>query len=98
MAEEKLITVRDVSRILNLTEKEVLDLAENGLIPAYKVGGVYLRFKRGQVEEYRNKTQSNNQARYKISFSERIQDFFYYNDFYILSALLIFIMLFIIFK
>lgn len=98
MAEEKLLTVREVSHILNLTEKEVLDLAENGTIPAYKVGGVYLRFKRGQVEEYRKKTNFNARSVHKISFKERMFDFFYYNDFYILSILLIILMLIIIFR
>jgi excisionase family DNA binding protein len=98
MAEEKLLTVRDVAHILNLTEKDVLDLAENGAIPAYKVGGVYLRFKRGQVEEHRKKIHSGSQARHKIPFNDRALDFFYYNDFYIFSILLIILMLFIIFK
>ncbi len=98
MAEEKLLTVRDVAHILNLTEKDVLDLAENGAIPAYKVGGVYLRFKHGQVEEYRKKFHSGPKAHHKISFNDRAFDFFYYNDFYIFSILLIILMLFIIFK
>jgi excisionase family DNA binding protein len=98
MAEEKLLTVREVSQILNLTEREVMDLAENSLIPAYKVGGVYLRFKRAQVEEYRKKIHSNVNIRNESSFSERIFDFFYYNDFYIFSLLLIILMLLVIFK
>ena len=98
MAEEKLLTVREVSQILNLTEKDVMDLAENSTIPAYKVGGVYLRFKRGQVDEYRKKTHTNTRTAHKISFKERMFDFFYYNDFYIFSLLLIILMLFIIFK
>ncbi len=98
MTEEKLITVRDVSHILNLTEKEVLDLAESGVIPAYKVGGVYLRFKRGQVEEYRKKIYSQAKPHQEISLNDKIFDFFYFNDFYIFSILLIFLMLIIIFK
>ncbi|MCX5708188.1 MAG: helix-turn-helix domain-containing protein [Candidatus Omnitrophica bacterium] len=98
MSEEKLLTVREVSHILCLSEKDVMDLAENGSIPAYKVGGVYLRFKRVQVEEYRKKTHSNQSIHNEISFKDRVFDFFYYNDFYILSILLIILMLFIIFK
>ena len=42
MNEEKLLTVREASLILGISEKEVLDLAESGAIPAYKIGGVYL--------------------------------------------------------
>jgi excisionase family DNA binding protein len=98
MAEEKLLTVRDVSHILSLTEKEVMDLAENGAVPAYKVGGVYLRFKRSQVEEYRKKNPGAARVGNEASFKEKLFDFFYYNDFYIFSLLLIILMLFIIFK
>jgi excisionase family DNA binding protein len=98
MAEEKLLTVREVSHILNITEKDVMDLAENSSIPAYKVGGVYLRFKRAQVDEYRKKIYSNSKTQPESSFNERVFDFFYYNDFYIFSILLVILMLWVIFK
>ena len=38
----KLLNIRDVAKYLNITEKEVIELAESGAIPAYKVGGVRL--------------------------------------------------------
>jgi excisionase family DNA binding protein len=104
MAEEKLLTIREVSLILGISEKEVIDLAEDGSIPAYKVGGVYLRFKRDQIEEFKkslrqsvNKNTALGKTSYasgdftlqKSSFKERLSDFLYLNDFYILSILLI---------
>lgn len=98
MAEEKLLTIREVSLMLGLTEKEVMDLAENGSIPAYKVGGVYLRFKPQQVEEFRKKNTQPIQQAQKYSLKDRIFDFYYFNDFYIFSLILIFILLFVIFK
>ena len=98
MSEEKLLTVREVSHLLNLTEKDVIDLAENGSIPAYKVGGVYLRFKRGQVDDYRRRQKEHSKSANKFSLKDRIEDFFYYNDFYILSLLVVVIMLYVIFK
>ena len=45
MSQEKLLTVREVAIYLNISEKEVMDLAQAGTIPAYRVGGVFLRFK-----------------------------------------------------
>ncbi len=101
MSEEKLLTIREVSLILNITEKEVIELAENQVIPAYRIGGVYLRFKRQQVEEYKKKIKAPGA---KSNFSEgnllkdRIIDFFYFNDFYILSVLIIIVIVFILFK
>lgn len=101
MAEEKLLTVREVSAILGLSEKEVVDLAESGALEAYKVGGVYLRFKRDPVLAFQKKNKPQlpkpkNNGKY--SAEERISDFFYFNDFYILAALIIAVLLFIILR
>ena len=100
MAEEKLLTVRDVSIILGVSEKEILDLAETGAIPTYKIGGVYLRFKRQEIEDFKKTSQRHSQSlpHEKYSRGERISDFFYFNDFYILSLLIIIIIIFIIFR
>ena len=101
MATEKLFTVRDVAIYLNLSEKEIIDLAENGTIPAYKVGGVYLRFKREQVEEYRKSQAyyvSKGTGPQEDSPAGKLVDFFYFHDFYLISALLIALILVIIFR
>ena len=101
MVEDKLLTIRDAALALGISEQAVIDLAESGELPAYKVGGVYLRFKREQLEEFKrlNKslivspTESENP-----SFKEKISDFFYFYDFYILTILIIILMLVIIFR
>lgn len=101
MVEEKLLTIRDVSLILGISEKEVIDLAESGKIPAYKIGGVYLRFKREQIEEFRRSPghPTKHQAHLpKYPLKERLSDFFYFNDFYVLASLIIILMLIIIFR
>jgi excisionase family DNA binding protein len=92
---EKLLTIREVSSLLNLTEKQVIDLAESGTVPAYKVGGVYLRFKREQIEEYRRQHKSGHTPP-RQSFGEAAADFFYFNDFYIASALVILALVYIV--
>lgn len=99
MAEEKLLTIRDVSLILGITEKEVIDLAQEQLIPAYRIAGLYLRFKRHQIEDYKRKhkispTAEREQEDY--SLRDRLSDFLYYNDFYILSFLIVLLILFVI--
>ncbi|MDD5166881.1 MAG: helix-turn-helix domain-containing protein [Candidatus Omnitrophica bacterium] len=102
MADEKLLTVRDVSLILNISEKEVTDLAEDGKIPAYKVGGLYMRFKKEQVEEFRRKIKplqlKTEVAPQKYSLGEKIGDFLYFNDFYLLATFIIVALLFVIFR
>jgi len=101
MAEEKLLTVRDVSIILGISEKEVVDLAESGVIPGYKVGGVYLRFKKEQIQEFKKsgkQTLSKVQVEQKYTFNDKFSDFFYFNDFYLLALMIILLLLFIIFR
>jgi excisionase family DNA binding protein len=97
---EKLLTIRDVAQILGVTEKEVIDLSEQGAIPAYKVGGIYLRFKRDQIDEFRKtyKPSHDQAAAAMESSQDRFSDFVYFNDFYILSGLIIVILLVVIFR
>lgn len=101
MAEEKLLTVRDVSVMLGVFEKDVLDLAEKGLIPAYKIGGLYLRFKKDQVEQYK-KTHQKEQPECREGarkvLGDRLHDFFYFNDFYILAILLILLLGYLVYR
>lgn len=113
MAEEKLLTIREVASILGISEKEVIDLAESGSIPAYKVGGAYLRFKPKEIEQFKEALKRipdegsalNKQTwvpgeftSQKYSFKDKINDFLYFNDFYILSVLIIMILLVVIFR
>jgi excisionase family DNA binding protein len=100
---ERLLTVRDVSLILGISEKEVMDLVESKQLEAYKVGGVYIRFKQEQIERFKKTFKpsvSKHRASvlHKYSLKNRISDFFYYNDFYILSVLLIALILVVIFQ
>jgi excisionase family DNA binding protein len=98
---EKLLTVREVSHILGISEKEVIQLSELGKIPAYKIGGVYLRFKREQIEQLKNEfnLKADSQDQPKVyPLLERISDFIYFNDFYIAAAIIIFILIAIILK
>ncbi|MFA6129795.1 MAG: helix-turn-helix domain-containing protein [Candidatus Omnitrophota bacterium] len=101
MAEEKLLTVRDVSVILGVFEKDVLDLAEKGIIPAYKIGGLYLRFKKDQVELYKkdhHQAHSGSQTKEEKILPDMLHDFFYFNDFYILAIFLIALLGFLIYR
>ena len=99
MADEKLLTVREVSLLLHISEKEVMDLAEAGVIPAYKVGGVYIRFKKEQVQEYQKLNRGHahkSVSMQKSSFSDKLSDFFYFYDFYILAGACVILLLAII--
>jgi excisionase family DNA binding protein len=101
MTEEKMLTVRDVAAMLGVSEKDVLDLAENGKIPGYKVAGVYLRFKKEQVQQYKN---DQSHLKPKAAKGEadglgsRVGDFFYFNDFYIFALIFIVLLGYLVYR
>jgi len=99
---ERLYTVRDVASILGVSEKDVLDLGETGKLPAYKIGGVYLRFKPEQIEDFRKKSGAvplrKGSASQQDSTKDSISDFFYFNDFYIFSIIVILLVIFVILR
>ena len=101
MTEEKLLTIREVAGILGVSEKEVIKLAEEGSIPAYKIGGIYLRFKRQQVDEIKKRLKFVSQKELdnkEYLFRDKLSDFFYFNDFYLLTFILIILILYIILR
>jgi excisionase family DNA binding protein len=97
MVMAKLLTIREVAQILSITEKEVIELSEKGVIPAYKVGGVYLRFRKDQLDQIRDRIKPD-QSLVSIEGTvlEASRDFVYRNDFYILSLVVIFCLLYFI--
>ena len=95
---EKLLTIRETAQYLDITEGQVIDLSERSIIPAYKVGGVYLRFRKDQLDaiKYKLKPAIKKEVT-EYSSQDKASDFFYYNDFYILSLLVISILIYLIF-
>lgn len=99
MGNEKLITTREVSLILDLSEQDVIDLAGANILPHFKVGGEFLRFKREDVLKVKNNVKKKyNLPSGKNPNSNRVKEFLYFNDFYIVCTIIITVLLWIIFK
>ena len=98
MAASQFISVRETSQILAITEKKVMDLIEVGKLQAYRIADKFLRLKRAEVLDLRNTgkiAKEHHQLEYTTA--EHVQDFFHYNNFYILSFTLILVLFYIIF-
>lgn len=129
---EKLITIKEVAEYLRLSEEEVKRLVDMGVIPAYKIGGSFLRFRREQIDAIKTEIDSIESEepehaapvlddkghpthpytdlekeikrrepvtlQYDYTFIERIQDFLYFNDFYIFSFVIIAVLIYLIFR
>ncbi|MCM8790387.1 MAG: helix-turn-helix domain-containing protein [Candidatus Omnitrophica bacterium] len=129
---EKLLTIAEVAAYLKISEEEVKRLVDMGEIPAYRIGGSFLRFRKEQIDAIRSeifdfeekspdkvkphldrkgrpthpytdlerdiKRKEPHTRQYDYSTAEKIRDFFYFNDFYILSLFIIGVLLYLIFR
>jgi len=74
------------------------NLSKAHQVTAYKIGGIYIRFKVDDLEACRRKGITKSSKGYSKNFFDSAKDFFYFNDFYIYSSIAIIIMLYFIFK
>ena len=98
MTTNQYISVRETAQMLGVSEKKVMDLIEERKLQAYRIADRFLRLKKAEVFDFRNAghvPKENIQIAY--SQIERIRDFFYFNDFYMISLLFIVALLYIIF-
>ena len=98
MASSQFVSIRETSQILAITEKKVMDLIEEEKLQAYRIADKFLRLKRSEVLDLRNTgkiAKEHHQIAYTLG--EYVQDFFHYNNFYILSLTLILVLFYIIF-
>lgn len=86
---------------MSLSEKDVLDLTEKGTIPGYKIGGLYLRFKQEQVEQYKKShlhLHPKHAKKEPVKIADNISDFFYFNDFYIFAVISIVLLGYLVYR
>ena len=97
---EKLLNEKEAAKYLGIPEDKLKRLVREKKLPAYKIGGQFLRFTQEGLDEIKvfdlqNALPKNDGA---YPFLSRLRDYFYYNDFYIIAAVLIIILLALVFK
>jgi len=95
----KLLNLEQAGKVLNCPEEKIKKLMKEGQLPYYKIAGKFVRFKEEEVLNLTNhlvntKLEEENP---EYTFTEKLVDFLYFNDFYILAILIIFLILAIIF-
>ena len=98
MTTNQYISVRETAQLLGISEKKVMDLIEERKLQAYRIADKFLRLKKSEVQDLRNLGQvpkENLQIAY--TGAEQMKDFFYFNDFYLISLVIIFSLLYVIF-
>ncbi len=98
MATSQFISVRETAQILAVNEKKVMDLIGAGKLQAYRIADKFLRLKRVDVLNLRNEGNIAKEHHHiPYTPAERVSDFFYYNNFYLFSSILILVLLYVIF-
>ena len=91
---EKLWTVDEAAKFLGVDEADVEQLVRDGRLAGQTLGGEFVRFKPDDVKEVQAsvKPRPNGAAvpaAAPMSGRERLADFLYFNDFYLLSGVLL---------
>ncbi len=96
---ENLLTTREASRYLGISEKDIIELANVNLLAHFKLGGEFLRFRREDLVQIKPAIKRKfNLPEKQHQRSELIREFIYFNDFYIVSLVMIVALLWIIIK
>ena len=91
---EKLYNEKEAAEYLGISKQRLSELVKEKKLPAYKLGGEFLRFYQKDLDSVKYK--AGRQKEY--SALSRLKDYIYYNDFYIIVAILIIILAALIFK
>ncbi len=95
---KKFLSFREAADYLGIPEAALRKQVDKGRIPAYKIGGIYTRFKVDDLNMYHRRIPKRAYHGYPVATTDRIKDFFYFNDFYIYSTISIIVILYLIFK
>ena len=105
---EEYLSVREAAEMLEISEDELRLLAHENKIPSHNIAGVFLRLKKKEVEDLKNKWRIGRdlfpgvherllpEAIEKPSFREKLSDLWYFNDFYVICSIIIVGLLYLI--
>lgn len=102
---EKLLSLQEAARRLDLGIPEMEELIRQGRIPSFRLGGNLIRIRLSDLEAHRGQekspqrfevSRSSGFAVSRVSLWERVADFLYFNDFYLIVFLILLTLLAII--
>jgi len=85
-----MLTLDEVKNFLGVEQQVVEKFIQDGVLHAYKIGGVYIRFRKEEVLGLKyDVLLKKKKAVASGSFGQRLWDFWRFNNFYIISVLII---------
>jgi hypothetical protein len=85
-----MLTLDEVKNFLEVEQQVVEQFIRDEVLHAYKIGGVYIRFRKEEVLGLKyDVLLKKKKGRASGSFGQRLWDFWRFNNFYIISVLII---------
>lgn len=98
MTTTQYISVRESAQLLGVPEEKIMELIEGHQLQAYRIADRFLRLKKSDIVQLRNSGEmADSSETFPYTSGEKLADFFYFNDFYILSSIIIFTLLYLVF-
>lgn len=89
---DRLYNEKEAADYLGISKNKLNEFIRDKKLPAYKIGGQFLRFYQKDLDAIKKEPHPDH------SVFAKLKDYIYYNDFYIIVAILIIILLALIFK
>lgn len=90
-----MLTLDEVKNYLEVEQQVLEKFIQDGVLHAYKIGGVYIRFRKEEVLSLKYdvllKKKKTGQA---ISYGQKLWNFWRFNNFYVISVLAIAVLLY----
>lgn len=94
-----MLTLEEVKNYLELEQEELEKYIHQGKLNAYKIGGAYLRFRKEDVLNLQHEiAPSFKKKKNNANLFTRIFDFWLFNNFYILSIILVAVVAYFVIK
>ena len=106
---EEYLSIRESAELLDISDPELRELVKKHGIASHQVAGAFLRLKKKDVEELKirwrisrelfpekEKYFSHHDTVKEAGFWDKLADFWYFNDFYVLCSLLVMVLLYAI--
>lgn len=92
-----MLSLKEVMDYLELEESEVEELVRRGRLNAFKIGGVFLRFRKDQVVDVKSALRKRVQTPVH-AFFVKAANYWSFNRFYILSTIFFGLVIYILFR
>ncbi len=85
-----MLSFDEVKNFLEVEQQVIENFIRDGALHAYKIGGVYIRFRKEEVLHLKyDVLLKKNVSKPAVSLGQRLLDFWRFNNFYIVSVLVI---------